>query len=141
VAHRHRPGTDKTFPAIAQTQSFYRASNWIGAVENPDRLLLFGCRLEHVTQGRNERVDPATEVLQIDQQNIETVHHRHRRAANFAVETKDGNAMDRVAEVWRFDHVVLLITAEPVLRAESGGEFDIATPGETVQRVLKMTRH
>ena len=46
MAHRQRPGADKTFPAIAQAQSFYPASDRIGPVKNPDRLVSFGCGLE-----------------------------------------------------------------------------------------------
>ena len=72
VAHRQWPGADKTFPARAKSKPFDRAPSRIRPVQNPDSLFMLRRCFENVTQGRNERVDAATDVLEIDQQNVET---------------------------------------------------------------------
>jgi len=38
-------------------------------------------RLEHETQRRDERVDSAADVLQINEQNVKGIHHLGRRAS------------------------------------------------------------
>ena len=88
---------------------------------------------ENVTQGRDERVDAATHVLEIDQQNVETIHHRRRRPAHFTVKTKNRNAVRRVVEICRLDHVVLLVAAQPMLRAEGGGELYIFQQSQRIE--------
>jgi hypothetical protein len=46
------------------------------------------------------------------------------RAAHFAVEAEHRDAMHRVDEVGRLDHVVLLVAAQAVLRAEGGAQLE-----------------
>ena len=60
--------------------------------------------------------------LQVDQQNVEAVHHRIGRPAHLPVQAEHRDAVQRVLEIRRFDHVVLLVAAQPVLRPEGGGE-------------------
>ncbi len=52
--------------------------------------------LEHVAQRRDEGIDAAAEVLQVDQQHVEAVHHRRRRPAHRAVEAEHRNAVHRI---------------------------------------------
>src|SRR5262249_62188942 len=46
----------------------------------------------------------------------------------------------RIAEVGRFDHIVLLVAAQTMLRAESSGELDVATRGQRIERMLQVLR-
>ena len=80
MPHRHRPGADKAFPALAQSQSLGRTADRIGPVQYPHRLAVLGGRFQHVTQRGDERVDAAAQVLQIDQDDIERIDHRRRSA-------------------------------------------------------------
>jgi hypothetical protein len=72
---------------------------------------------------------------QIDEQHIEAVHHRRRRAAHRAVEAEDRNVVHRIEVIRRLDHVVLLVAPQPVLRAERRGE---AQAGEGRERIERM---
>ena len=141
VAHRHRAGADEALPAVAQGQAFNRPAGRVGAVEHPDRLAVLGRRFEHVAQRGDEGVDAAAEVLQVDEQDVEGFHHRGGRPAHFAVEAEDGNAELRVEEIRRFDHVVLLVAAQAVLRAEGGGQLEVGQGGEGVERMRQVGRH
>ena len=118
----NRAGADEALPAGAQRQAFDRPAGRVGPVEHPDRLAVLGGGLEHVPQRGDEGVDAAAEVLQVDQQDIERLHHRVGRPAHFAVEAEHRDAVHRIVEVRRLDHVVLLVAAQAVLRAEGGGE-------------------
>ena len=71
VAHGHRPGADEALPARQQRSALDRAAGGVGTVEHPDGLAVLGRGLEHVEQGRDEGVDPAAEVLQVDQDGVE----------------------------------------------------------------------
>ena len=48
--------------------------------------------------------------------------------------------MDRIAVVRRLDHVVLLVAAQPVLRAEGGGELHVVACAERIERVRQVAR-
>jgi hypothetical protein len=134
VAHRHRPGADEALPARAQRQPFDRAARGIGPVEHPDALAVLGRGFEHVEQRRDEGVDAAAEVLQVDQDRVERAHRLAGRAAHLAVEAEHRDAVDRIGEVVGLDHIVLLVAAQPMLRAEGGGEVH-AGGGERVEAV------
>jgi hypothetical protein len=99
-----------------------------------------GGGLEHVAQRGDEGVDAAAEVLQVHQQHVERVEHRRRRPPHLAVQAEDGNAVHRIVEVRRLDHVVLLVAAQAVLRAEGRGEPQVAERRERVERVLEASR-
>ena len=47
----------------------------------------------------------------------------------------------RIEEVGRLDHVVLLVAAQAVLRAEGGGELDVGQGRQRVERVRQVARH
>jgi hypothetical protein len=93
------------------------------------------CFLEHVAQRRNERVDAAADVLQIDEQHIERAHHWARRSPHCAVEAEHRDTELRVREIRRLDHVVLLVAAQTVLRAECRGQVHVGQRGQGVERV------
>ena len=98
-------------------------------------------RLQHVPQRGDEGVDAAAQVLQVDEQDVEGLHRCVGGFAHFAVEAEHRYAQDRVVEVRALDHVVLLVAAQPVLRAEGGGQLHVAERGQRVQRVGQVCRH
>ena len=128
-------GADEALPAGPQRQAFDRPAGRIGPVEHPHGLPVFRRRFQHVAQRRDEGVDAAAEILQVDQQHVERVHHRVGRPAHLAVEAEHRNAVHRIVEVRRLDHVVLLVAAQAVLRAEGGGELDVAARGQRIERM------
>ncbi len=125
VSHRHRACTDETLPALAQAHAFDRAAGRIRPIQDPHGLAALRALFQHVTQGRDERVDAAAEILQIDEQHIEAIHHRRGRTTHLTVETEDRNAERRIVEVRRLDHVVLLVAAQTVLRTERCGKLHV----------------
>ena len=141
VAHRQRARADETFPTGTQQQPFHRTPRRIGTVEHPDRFAVARRFFEDITQGRDEGIDAATQVLQIDEQHIEAVHHRRRRAAYLAVEAEHGNAVHRVDLVRRFHHVVLFVATQTVLRAEGGGKSHLGQHRQRVECVDEFFRH
>ena len=98
MAHRHRPGADEALPAFAQRQPFDRPADRIGPVQHPHRFPMLCRRFEHVTQRRDEGIDAATEILQIDKHDIESIHHRVRRPAHFAVQAEHRDAVHRIVK-------------------------------------------
>ena len=80
MTHRQRSCADKAFPAGAQRQTFDRTTHRIGPIQHPDSLAMLRCRFEHVAQRRDERIDSTTQILQIDEDHIECIHHRIRSA-------------------------------------------------------------
>ena len=67
-------------------------------------------------------------------------HRLAGRAAHLAVEAEHRDSVDRVDEVGAFDHIVLLVAAQPVLRAERGGQADVGASGERVEAVREVAR-
>ncbi len=49
--------------------------------------------------------------------------------------------MHRVEEIRRLHHVVLLVAAQTVLRAEGGAEMDIRQRRQDIHRVGQVARH
>src|SRR5690606_21888201 len=62
-------------------------------------------------------------------------------AAHRAIQTENRDTVHRIDEVRRLDHVVLLVAAQPVLRAERGGDLDVAARGKRVERVREILSH
>ncbi len=133
MTHRHLPRADEALTTGPQRQSLHRAPDGIRPVEHPHGLASPGSLLQDVAQRRHEGVDAATEILQVDQQVIEAVHHAVRRPPHLAVKTEDRYAVYRIDEVARLHHVVLLVAAQPVLRPESGRQPNIAQRRQGIQ--------
>ena len=70
----------RSSPSPAAASGLRPAGRGVGPVEHPDRLAVLRRRLEHVAQRGDEGVDAAAEVLQVDQQDVERVHHLRRSA-------------------------------------------------------------
>ena len=141
MAHRQRAGADEALPARAQPQALDRPAGRIGPIEHPDRLAMPRRGLQHVAQRGDEGVDAAAEVLQVDQQDVEGLHHGRRRSPHRAVEAEDRDAVHRVGKVRRLDHVVLLVAAQAVLRTERRRQFQIGKRGQRVERMHQLARH
>ena len=138
MTHRQRSCADKAFPAGAQRQAFDRPADRIGPIQHPDRLAMSRCRFEDIAQRRDERIDPATQILQIDEDHIECIHHRIGRLAHFAIEAEDRDAVHRIVEVRRLDHVVLLVAAQAMLRTEGGADLHVAACRQRIERVRQI---
>ncbi len=138
MAHRQGPRTNEALPARPQPQAFDRPADRIWPVEHPYCLALYRCSLEDVAQRRDERVNAATQVLQIDQHHVEAVRHRGGWPTHLAVQAEDRDAVQRILEIRRLDHVVLLVAAQPVLRSESGRDVELAAGEERVERMRQV---
>ena len=140
MTHRQRSCADKAFPAGAQRQTFDRPTHRIGPIEDPDSLLMLRCRFEDVAQGRDERINSTAQILQIDEDHVEGIHHRIRRLAHVSIKAEDRDAMHRIDEVRRLDHVVLLIAAQTMLRTEGSADLHVAACSQRIQRVRQVFR-
>jgi len=113
----------------------------IRPVQHPHRLAARRGRFEHVAERRHERVDPTSQILKIDQNDVACIQHRVGRFAHCAVQAEHRDAVDRIVEVGRLDHVVLLVAAQAMLRTERSDELDIAAGGERIERMCQVLRH
>src|SRR5690606_938412 len=117
MTHRQWARPYEALPTRSETQTFDRPPGGIRPIEHPHFFLVRCRRFEHVTEGRNERIDAAAEVLKVDEQDVERIHHLRRRTAHVSVQTEHRNAVARVVKRRGLDHVVLLIAAQPMLRS------------------------
>ena len=138
MAHGQRPGADKALPARLQQGALHGPARGVGAVEYPHGLLVPGGGFEHVAQGGDEGVDAATQILQIDQQHVEAVHHRRGGPAHLAVQAEHGDAVLGVEVVGGLDHVVLLVPAQAVLGPEGRRQLDVGQGRQGVDGVLQI---
>ena len=121
VAHGHGAGADEAFPAGLEQRALDRTTGGIGAVEHPHFLARRRRGFEQVEQGRDEGVDAAAQVLQVEQEDVGTVHHLDRGPAHLAVEAEDGYSEPRIVLIGGLDHIVLLVALEAMLRPHCGG--------------------
>ncbi len=133
VTHGHRAGADKAFAACLERQPLHGPAHRVRTIQNPHGLVLLRSRLEHVTQRGDERVDSAPDVLQINEQNVEAIHHFGGRPAYFTVKAEDRDAVHGVGVVLRLDHVVLLVAAQPMLRAERRAQTYVAERRQRIE--------
>jgi len=87
---------------------------------------MFRCRFENIAQRRYERINAATQILEIDKDDIACIHHCVGRLAHLTIEAEYRNAMHRIDEVRRLNHVVLLVAAQTMLWPESRGDLQVA---------------
>ena len=140
MAHGERPRADEAFPASPQPRALNRTARRVGAVEYPHGLAELRGRFQNVAQRSDEGVDPATHVLQIDQQDVDAIEHPGGRAANLSVQTVHRDAVNRIDEVRRLDHVVLLVPAQAVLGTERRDDVQVAERRERVQGMREIPR-
>ena len=112
----------------------------IWTVADDDSLAIF-CGRAHAAGHRvYERVDAASDVLQIDDERIDVRNHFLGRLADLAVERIDHDAGPRIADVRSLDHVVLNVPADAVLRTEKRRQVDFGMFVKYVRRMLKRVR-
>jgi hypothetical protein len=123
----HQPaGADEGEQRRVEQIALQRAADRVRPVEHDDLLAEPGGFLEAVAQRRDEGVDAAADVLEVDQERIDVGEHRGGRPARVGVERVHGDAERRVAPVRRLDHVVLLLAEDAVLRREERREAPAA---------------
>ena len=141
MTHGQRARSHKAFPTLAEFESLDGSPSRIGPVEHPDRLAVLRGRFKNIAQSCDEGIDTTAQVLQVNEQHVETIHHCRRGTAHLAVETKNRNPVHRVVEVRRFDHVVLFVATEPVLGTEGRNQLYVVAARERVQRVNEVACH
>ena len=95
----------------------------MGAVEHEHANAGLGARAHREQQRPHVGVDPAADVLQIDDEDVEPFEHLGGRLAAIRVEGVDRDSELRVPPVPGLDHVVLLLAPEPMLRPEERSEL------------------
>src|SRR6185295_15226051 len=113
----------------------------VGPVADDDRDAVLFARPQAVRHRVDERVDARPHILEIDDEHVEVLEHLRRRLAGVAVQRVHRNAPRGVAGMRGFDHVVLDVRAEAVLRAEDRAKANIAARLEARDDVLKAGVH
>ncbi len=141
MTHRHRAGADEALAAGPEFHPFDGTPDRIRAIEYPHGLALRRGFLEHVTQCGHECIYAAANILQINEQDVEGIHHGRSRAPHGAVQAEHRYLVHRVGEVGGLDHVVLLVAPQAVLRPERGREPEAAHRAQGVQGMNQVARH
>ena len=119
VPHRHRHPADEAGEVRIQDRPLEDvAAERIGPVEHKDGNALLGRRLKTKAQRPEVGVNARADVLQVDDQDIETLEHRLSRFSHIGVKTVHRDLSQRIKRVRRLDHVVLLLGPQAVLRSE-----------------------
>ena len=69
---------------------------------------MFRSGFEDVAKGRDERINPAPQILQIDEDGI-AVSIISSSAYDLAIQAEHRDAVYWIVKVWQLDHVVLLV--------------------------------
>ena len=88
--------------------------------------------LQHIKKCRDKSINSTTQILQIDDDHIACAHHLIAGPSDLAIKTEDGHAMCRINEGGRFNHIVLLVAANAVLRAENCADVQISAAGQGI---------
>src|SRR5215475_10719290 len=102
-----------------------QSADWIGAIERDEPLAEFARGLHRQGHCVNEGVDARAHVLKIEDQCIYVAQHLLSRLTKLAVKRMRHNARARIAEAFPFNHVVLRLAANSVLRSEKGRQIDL----------------
>ena len=135
VPHRHRTRTDKTFPSFDENCPFDRPARRIGPVQNPYRLAVLGGGFQNISQRRDKRIDSATQILKVDQDDVKGFHRLRGWSTDLAVQAEHWDIVNRIKIILGFDHIVLLVTPQTVLGSKSRGNIDTV---ETRQHIKRM---
>src|SRR4029077_2352584 len=94
------------------------AVDWIRSIEDDNVKSALLARVHAEVERPDESVITRADVLKIDKENVEILQHFVGRFAMFAVQTVNRNVQPRMLVAFPFDHVVLGLTEESVLRSE-----------------------
>ena len=64
-----------------------------------------------------------------------------RGPPHFPVEAEHRDIVNRVQKIFGFDHIVLLVAAQAMLRSKRGGQVDIIKCRQGIQAVHQFVRH
>src|SRR5262249_50216330 len=124
------------FMAGLQDVSFNpQSADRIWAIEHDEQLSEFARGLHSQGHRVNERIDARAHVLKIEDQRVHVPQHLLRSLAKLAVKRIGHNASARVAEALPFNHRVLRLAANSVLRSEEGRQINV---GATMKQVCGM---
>src|SRR5499426_4179899 len=112
-----------------------QSADRIGTIERYEPLAEFARGLHSQGHRVNESVDARAHVLKIEDQRVHVAQHLLGRLAKLAVKRIGHNASARVAEALPFNHVVLRLAANSVLRSEEGRQINV---GATMKQVCGM---
>ena len=140
VPHRHCARADEAFPARSQARPSTGRPRRIRPVEYPHALAEPCCGLQHVTQRRDERVDAAAEVLQVDEQHVERVEHRVRGAAHFAVEAENQYAKPAAHKIRATPPCCPACRHASRAAGRSGRQPHVVERGQCVERMREIGR-
>ena len=138
VAHDEWAGPDETLPARSQDAALHRSARRVGTVQDPQRLARGGAGVEQVGKRGDIGVDAGTDVLEVDQQHIEVVQHGGGRITHLPVKAEDRDAVTRIDEISTLHHVVLLVSAHPVLGTEGGRDLQVVQLHQCIQAVTAL---
>src|SRR5262249_45191479 len=89
-AHRQRAGTYKALPSRSQHQALDRTTDRIRPIEYPYCFFMRRRRFEYVAERGDEGVDPAAQVLQIDDNYVACIDHLICWSAHLTIQAKTG---------------------------------------------------
>src|SRR4029079_314047 len=118
MAHREGCRTYEALPGGAHPKAFDWTPHRIRPIEYPDYLFMLSRCFEHIKKCCNEGINPTAEILKVDKKHIEAGDIGRCGTAHIAVQTKNRNPVHRIMKIRRFDHIVLLVAAEPMLRTK-----------------------
>src|SRR5882724_7415385 len=105
-------------PFFQHIASEVPAINWIWPIANND-LLAKLARSHHAIGHRvGKSIDTAADVLHVKNQQVKVAKHTFRWLARFAVKRINGQSRFPVDRVLGLNHVVLNVTAYPMLRTK-----------------------
>src|SRR5262245_27873109 len=124
-------------PGLQNVSFNSQSADRIGAIEYDEPLAEFARGLHRQGHRVNECVDARAHVLKIEDQRVYAAQHLSGRLAKLAVKRMSHNARARVAKAPPFDHIVLRLAANSVLRSEKGRQINA---GMAVKQVRGMSK-
>src|SRR5262249_29139005 len=124
VAHWNRMHADERFITFFNRRTFNcRTVNRIRPIEHNNVNAAFLARAHAEIECPNESVITRADVLKIDNKRVEIGEHLRRGLTVVAVQAVNRNVQPRMLVSSPFDHVVLGLTEESMLRTEKRAEL------------------
>ena len=97
----------------------------IRPVKYDNRFIHFCTSLHAEVHRPYKRIVTGTNILQIYEHSIQIFQHKSIRFAVSPIEAEDGQVCFSVMKSFPFNHIVLCLTTNSMLRAEKGFEFKL----------------
>src|SRR5262245_33911827 len=111
-------------PGLQDVSFNSQSADRIGAIERDEPLAEFARGPHRQGHRINERVDARAHVLKIEDQCIYVAQHLLSRLTKLAVKRMSHNARARVAEALPFNHIVLRLASDSMLRPEKSRQIN-----------------